>query len=252
MIFVIMIDSFILRCWESGYSGTIYTAAVVVALLAQLVSLLCYSKDFGFTAKRAFLIFILVYPFLFFWMYFITWAEYGFEGWGVKYMLRVYMWIPLFFIPYSKLLKIPYGKLCDYFAPGLALSSLFGHIACPIAGCCYGYPCSWGIYNPVLHDRRFPIQWIECLASLFIFIFLVIYLRKNNYDCRGKALAFFLIFFGAARFIGQFFRDNTKLFWGISELAVCAFFTFFSGFVLLLTVSRVSGNSNQDAERIKP
>ncbi|MDO4983513.1 MAG: prolipoprotein diacylglyceryl transferase [Eubacteriales bacterium] len=238
-----MIDFLILRCWEKGWSGAVYRGSIVIALLAQAVSLLIYAKAFGFSRRRAVTLFILIYPFLFFWMYFITWVEFGFTSWGTKFMLRVYMWIPLIFIPYSKLLKIPYGRLCDYFAPGLALSSLFGHIACPFSGCCYGYPCSWGIYNPVLRERLFPIQWIECAASLAIFIFLVIYLRKNGYDCRGRALALFLVLFGAARFIGQFFRDNTKLFLGISELAVCAFFTFAAGAAMLLIIRRCSSQT---------
>ena len=173
----------------------------------------------------------------FFCIYFITWVEYGFTSWGSNNIVRAYMWVPLLMLPFSKLLKIPYGKLCDFFSPSFALSFAVGHISCAFAGCCCGYPFNHGIYNPLLHERLFPIQWVECLGSFMIWAILMTYGKKKGYECRGKVMALFLILTGSTRFVFEFFRDNTKLFWGISELALWAFLAFAVGCVVMVIFS---------------
>jgi len=233
-----MISRCILYCYNHGLSNYIYNGCVNAGLIVQALSLILYRKAYGFTLKRAFQIYILIYPVLFVWMFFITWVEFGFSSWGSRNVLRLYMWVPLILLPYSRLLKIPHGVLADYFAPSLALTSVIGHAGCPFAGCCYGYPCRWGIYNPELHDRRFPIQWVECSVSLLIAIFLLWYAKKNKYNGSGKVNALFLILFGSTRFFLEFLRDNHKLFWGISELAVIAFLTFATGAVWMVFLCR--------------
>ena len=237
------INSIILNCWDHGYSSAIYSGGQYLALFIQFFSLVLYRKAYGFPFKRTVLIYVVTYPLLFLWIYLITWVEYGFTSWGSNNIVRVYMWVPLLMLPFSKLLKIPYGKLCDFFAPSFSLSFALGHISCVFAGCCCGYPCSWGIYNPLLHEKLFPIQWVECLGAFIIWLILLAYARKNGYDCRGKVLALFLILTGSTRFIFEFFRNNTKLFFGISELAIWAFLAFVTGCVMMLVICRCSKKS---------
>ena len=241
-----MISSLIASCWENGYSAVIYDSIQYLSLVSQIVFLILYRKAYGFSFKRAVLISVITYPILFFSMYFITWVENGFKGWGDNNIVRIYMWAPLLMLLFSKIFKVEFGRMCDYFAPSFALSHAIGHIGCPFAGCCHGYPCSWGIYNPVQHERLFPIQWIECLGALILCIYLVIYARKKGFECRGKVLALFLILYGSSRFIFEFFRDNTKLFWGISELAIWALLAFFTGCVMLLIILRREHQAKAD------
>lgn len=233
-----MINSLIINCWDKGYSSAIYNGIQFLSLFSQIVFLILYRKAYGFSFKRAVLIAVITYPFLFFMMYFITWAEYGFKGWGANNIVRIYMWAPLLMLPFAKLFKVPYGKLCDYFAPSFSLSHAIGHLACPFVGCCQGFPCSWGIYNPEYHIRLFPIQPLESLGALILWWYLIVYARKKGYECRGKVLALFLILYGLSRFVFEFFRDNTKLFWSISELAIWAFLAFVVGLVMLVIISR--------------
>ena len=235
-----MINSLILHCYENDYSSAIYMGFQYLGVLAQLGSLLLCRKAYGFSFKRALVLFFLIYPLLFFSIYFITWVEYGFTNWGANNTIRVYMWTPLMLLPYAKLLKIPHAKLCDYFAPTFTLAFGIGHIGCIFQGCCHGYPCSWGIYNPELHQRLFPIQLVESFVSLFVSYCLLRYARKKGYECRGKVMALFMILAGLSRFVLEFFRDNLKLFWGISELALWAFITFLTGCVMMLVISKSS------------
>lgn len=233
-----MINSLIVHCWENGSSYGIYFGIQILAVVVQILFLIFSRKAYGLSFKRAALISGITYPFLFLSMYIITWAEYGFTNWGANNVVRVYMWTPLLLLPFSKLFKVPHTKLWDYFAPSFALSQAVGHIGCPFEGCCYGYPCSWGIYNPILHERLFPIQWVECLGAFLLWWYLIVYARKKGYEGRGKVLALFLILYGLSRFVFEFFRDNTKLFWGISELAIWAFLAFVTGCMMLLIINR--------------
>lgn len=233
-----MIDSLILTCWENGSAPIIYDAIQYLSLVSQILFILLYGKAYGFSLRRSALIAVITYPILFFSMYFITWVENGFRGWGDNNIVRIYMWAPLLMLMFSKLFKAPYGKMCDYFAPSFALSHAIGHLACPFVGCCHGYPSRWGVYNPALHERQYPIQWIESLGALLLCLYLLFYARRKGYECRGKVLALFLILYGSTRFIFEYFRDNTKLFWGISELAIWAFFAFVTGCVMMIFINR--------------
>lgn len=238
-----MIDSLILSCADKGYSSTIYLCVKYSAIFVQLFCLLFTRKAYGFSIKKVLIIYILIYPILIFGIRVVTWVEYGFQHWSHMNTVRMFVWLPPLFLFYSKLLKIPYGRLADYFAPTFALAFGLVRIGCTFAGCDYGYPCSWGIYNPKLHERLFPLQPLEFICSVLVSVWLFRYAKKHGYECQGKVMALFLILAGFTRFIFEFFRDNTKLFWGISELAIWAFLAFVEGCVLMLVIKKREKNA---------
>lgn len=247
-----MLDSLIVDCWNNGYSHALYMGIQILAFFVQFLSLIFYRKAYGFSLKKAVLTYVVTYPFLFFSIYLITWIENGFINWGANNIVRAYMWAPLLLIPFAKLLRIPYGKICDFFAPSFALAFAVGHIGCIFDGCCYGYPSTWGIYNPMLHQTLFPIQLIECLGAFLVWGFLLLYAKKKNYECRGKVLAMFLILFGGGRFICEFFRYNDKLFWNISELAIWAFLALITGIIMMIIVSRPPKENHDKLSQKEP
>ncbi len=233
-----MLDSLILSCYENGYSTAIYNGLQYFAVFVQLFALILTRKAYGFSLKRTVVLFLLIYPFILFFIYFVTWVEFGFTNWGANNTIRVYVWLPLLMLGYSKLLKIPFGKLCDFFSPTFPLAFGVGHVGCIFAGCCHGYPFSHGIYNPDLHMRLFPTQPLECLVSLALGLILLRYARKRGYEGKGKVMALFLILAGSTRFLLEFLRDNTKLFLGISELAIWAFLAFAAGCVMMYIICK--------------
>jgi prolipoprotein diacylglyceryltransferase len=89
-------------------------------------------------------------------------------------------------------------------------------------GCCHGYPWEYGIYNHQLGYKTFPIQPIEALVAVGIVLFIWLREKKKGFKVDGEAYPLMLILFGYSRFFLEFARDNEKLIWGISSLAIHA------------------------------
>ena len=124
------------------------------------------------------------------------------------------------------------------------------HFGCIFEGCCYGYQWEHGIWNPALNDYRFPIQPIEALVAVAIAAITIVRIRSFGYSGKSKAYAMMLILFGSTRFVLEFFRDNQKLFLGISSLAIHAFVMFVLGlFFFFFPFDKFKKNkSDQEAE----
>jgi prolipoprotein diacylglyceryltransferase len=231
-----MINNFLRFCYEQGWSDDIYSGIVIFAFVAQMVFLIFYRKKYRITFLQSILTVVLVYPAAYFWMLVLTWIENGFQNWGANNIVRMYVYAPLICIAAAKLLKIPSGKMIDYLAPSMALQQVIGHSVCPFAGCCHGYECSWGIWNPTTDTYVFPNQWLECMVALIIVLYLLHLAKKGNYVGTGKVYAMFLLTFGGTRFLLEFLRDNDKLFLGISNLALHALFMVLVGTVWLMVL----------------
>lgn len=244
------LNQLILDCYDKGYSSAIYLGSHLIAFFLQLLFLILYRKRYGFTAKRAALVYLVTNSFVFLSIYVITWMELGFRGWGATHFIRIVMWMPLLLLPFAKLFKIEPGRFFDFFAPSYAISFPLGHIGCAFAGCCYGYPCDWGIYNPVLHKLLFPVQFVECLISLLIFFYLLYHARRHNYESKGKVLALFILLTGLGRVITEFLRDVERLFFNISDRCIWAFLAFVSGIVMLFVIR--SREKNFESEQNEP
>ena len=93
-----------------------------------------------------------------------------------------------------------------------------------------------GIYNPFYQDYRFPIQPIEALAAIAIVVYLFWRAKRRNYIPDGLEYPIMLILFGSTRFVFEFFRDNYKMIWGISNLAFHALFMFVVGVIWIIVV----------------
>ena len=231
-----MINNLIRYCYEKGWSDTIYTGGAMAAILFQFFFLIFYRKKYGFSLKQFIILFAISTPLQYFSMFFLAWVENGFQNWGANNIIRSFVYFPLFFALAAKAAKVPAGKVIDFAAPSQALNQAIGHFVCPVAGCCYGYACSWGIWNPILDRQVFPNQWLECLVALFVFIYLYRMAKRENYAGTGRVYAMFLVTFGGTRFLLEFLRDNDKLFFGISNLALHALFMVFVGTVWLIVL----------------
>ena len=214
-----------------------------------MLFLILYRKKYDIPLLKVIIGVVLIYFAGYFWMLVLTWIENGFKNWGSNNIVRVYVYMPLICMAVSKLLKEPGMKLSDFIAPSMALQQVIGHSVCPIAGCCQGYKCSWGFWNPVFDEIRFPIQWIECIVALAIVIWLVKQAKKENYGGSGKIYATLLVTFGYTRFILEFFRDNDKLILGISNLAFHALFMALVGTAWLMVLHEREKENKRKADR---
>ena len=155
------------------------------------------------------------------WMLFLYWADSGFKYWGGNNIVRVFWWLGVFVFPVTKLLKLDYWRSLDYVSPCLCINHGIAHFGCIFAGCCHGYACSWGLFSNDVGYRCFPTQSIEALIAL-IAAYIWYREKKKGYGKGVDGLSFpiMLMLFGYSRFFLEFLRDNDKLFWGISGLAL--------------------------------
>lgn len=92
------------------------------------------------------------------------------------------------------------------------LFHFFARIGCFLSGCCYGVESHIGFtYKHSLVElangvNRFPIQLVESLYNLLLFIFLYLLYKKDKF--KGKLIYLYLILYPIGRFIFEFFRGD--------------------------------------------
>lgn len=121
--------------------------------------------------------------------------------------------------------KLPFWKVADAFAPGVALGQAFGRQGCFAAGCCWGKPTElpWGvhfgeaghdytgvpIYGPDGSDLYLhPTQLYESFFMVAVFLFLYWLHRHKKFD--GQVLVAYGIIYAIFRFLIEFVRDDPR------------------------------------------
>ena len=121
--------------------------------------------------------------------------------------------------------KLPFWKVADAFAPGVALGQAFGRQGCFAAGCCWGKPTDlpWGvhfsklgneytgvpIYGPEGGDLHLhPTQLIESFTMVALFGLLFWLHRNKKFD--GQILIAYGILYAIFRFSIEFIRDDPR------------------------------------------
>jgi len=169
----------------------------------------------------------------------MLWLKYIITGEGGQNAVRIIVFIPLFIFIYSSLFKLDYKRMLDFGAAAPMISFGVGKYGCVFAECCHSWlEVDWGVYNGWIHKTLFPLQFCEATTAVLIAIWAMWYVRKKNYDTGAKAMAISYIVFGITRFGWEFLRDNEKLFWGISELALWALAAAIWGAIYLYKITK--------------
>jgi phosphatidylglycerol:prolipoprotein diacylglycerol transferase len=123
----------------------------------------------------------------------------------------------LFAIWYVRRQSLPLLGTMDCFAPGVALGHAIGRLGCFAAGCCWGKECHlpWAVTFHSQEAARVPIgiplhpaQLYESAANVVIFAVLCrLFLREHP---PGRIIAFYLMLYGCARFVVEFFRNHEQ------------------------------------------
>src|SRR3989440_1389035 len=121
--------------------------------------------------------------------------------------------------------KLPFWKVTDAFAPGVALGQAIGRQGCFAAGCCWGKPTTlpWGVHFSELGHtitgvpttdasgaplHLHPTQLYESFASLLLFLFLLWLHRRKRFT--GEVIAAYAVLYGLIRFLIEFVRDDPR------------------------------------------
>ena len=90
-------------------------------------------------------------------------------------------------------------------------------------GCCYGFPCDWGVYSRHTDANQFPVWWVESLFTLAILVFVIVRICRRGYTPDGKNLPYFLLLYGVCRFFSEMTRESTRehwIFWRFSDVHI--------------------------------
>jgi phosphatidylglycerol:prolipoprotein diacylglycerol transferase len=149
---------------------------------------------------------------------------------------------------YLKKRKIDFFKVADICSAPIALGIVFTRIGCFLSGCCFGSPtsCSLGVVFPAdspagyLFDGKplHPTQLYSSFYGLVILAALLLVERRRSVD--GSTFAFLCIFYGAARFIIDFFRyyEESAVLGGLTYNQIISIGLASLGIVLLIVLPR--------------
>lgn len=201
-------------------------------LASILVVLFCfwYIKKFRINSEKAFLLAFSIVPFAAS-AILITGR---FDSVGGFNWVRAVVFIPIAIYLLCSAVDMPFTRTLDFLAPCAALHHGIAHIFCIFAGCCHGYPSTFGIWNKDKQDYLFPVQLFESATSLLIFWFMVWYAKRKKYDVHGISYGQYLFLFGLTRTFWEFFRDNTPERWQISTFQYYSFAAFVLGSIWLI------------------
>lgn len=233
---------------EHHLNQVMYNAFIIAAVLVLLVFSLIHCQPYGLSWKKAMELVLPVCAIAIILAFVLHWVEHGFTNWGGKDVIRVFVWIPVIAYPLTRLLKIDWLRACDYLSPHLPVLQSVSKFGCLFTGCCKGYACSWGVYNPGLGQNVFPIQAVEALTSLIIAIVLCSRQKKQNYKVDGMSYPLMLILFGTCRFIEEFARNDEKIIFGLSRFALHAIFMVLIGVSVYCTLKEEQ-NQRQHGKR---
>lgn len=212
-----------------GWTGPLYYGFQVLAFICVFIMAVWYGKKLKIGTLKSIVTFAVVYPLTDLWKRVLFWIESGFQVFGGENIVRIFVYVPVIAYFVAVFLKIERKKMCDFLAPLVILSHAVGHIGCIFAGCCQGYPMSWGLYNIQTRTTHFPTQPLESLVAFAILWYVLYRTKKHNYEPDGLQYPIMLAWFGGTRFLLEFLRDNEKIFLNISSLAIHAFFAFVVG-----------------------
>ncbi len=221
---------------EQGHGQLFYNIFFASGFVAVFLFALLFGKKYRLPRWKALVFVVGVYTVSVIWMFVQCWIENGFKGWGGNNIVRTFVWVPLAVLLVGKIMNIEWSRGCDFVAPCVPLVQGVAHWGCLFVGCCHGYPCNWGIYNPLLEKNVFPMPVLEALTALVVVFLVCRYEKKRDYRPNGLAYPLMLMLFGYSRFLLEFGRDNEKLFLGISSLALHALFMALVGTVMYVTI----------------
>lgn len=155
---------------------------------------------------------------------------YGSELWffvengefGGRSFYGAVLFSPVVFFAVGRLLKIPYADAMDTVAPAGCLTLALVKLQCLRDNCCIGKELYVDARYMVV---RFPSQQVEMAAfGIIALILLAISASRKN---RGTVFCWFMILYGAARFVLDFYRDiKAPFLFGLSAgsfWSACAF-----------------------------
>lgn len=113
--------------------------------------------------------------------------------------------------------KLTLSVYADMLATAIPLFHSFARVGCFLGGCCYGVESEFGFTAhgntlvPAVNDvSRFPVQLLEALLNLILFLVLYLAYKRSlsNKVLKGKLIFIYLISYSVIRFLDEFLRGD--------------------------------------------
>ena len=260
---------------HNGTGQDLYNLTGTICTALMWIAILWYVWRQRINPIKGIVIAYLVRFFMGYAQHLLTWYQRDFDlkrymGTGnIGYALIL---IPLFCWLCDWAFNVQHGTSGELAAVSTMAWHWVGRSGCTFTGCCYGIPCSWGIYSDGPDANTFPVCWVESLLSLGILIFLLVRIFRRGYvqnptisryrffnwfyskqrePDNGRALPYTLLIYGTGRFFTEFLRyqpEDKMLFGFLSEFSVMALIMALIGGALLYCNVRKAKAAQAPAE----
>lgn len=221
----------------------VYPSMIVLSLIVNVIVVLIISRKFKYTVDELISMLVMenigiigggiLYTYIFS-------KELGFSSLGgvIGGLIMLYL--------YSLLVKKDYKYMLILFMPSIPLMYAIGKIGCFVAGCCYGIPYD-GIGHIVYHSSEvallntnlFPIQIVETIIFLIIFIYIISRYYKKKFSI--KLIMIEIIVCGIAKFLLDFLRYEHTVKLITSNQIMCLLLVIFSSIYLIRLNKKIKG-----------
>ena len=221
----------------------VYPSMIVLSLIVNVIVVLIISRKFKYTVDELVSMLVMenigiigggiLYTYIFS-------KELGFSSLGgvIGGLIMLYL--------YSLLVKKDYKYMLILFMPSIPLMYAIGKIGCFVAGCCYGIPYD-GIGHIVYHSSEvallntnlFPIQIVETIIFLIIFIYIISRYYKNKFSI--KLIMIEIIICGISKFLLDFLRYEHTIKLITSNQIMCLLLVIFSSIYLIRLNKKIKG-----------
>lgn len=221
----------------------VYPTMIVLSLIVNVVIVLIISRKFKYNVDELVSMLVIdnigiigggiLYTYIFS-------KVFGFSSLGgvIGGLIMLYL--------YSLLVKKDYKYMLILFLPSIPLMYAIGKIGCFVAGCCYGIPYD-GIGHIVYHSSEvallntnlFPIQIVETIIFLIIFIYIISRYCKNKFSI--KLIMIEIIVCGIAKFLLDFLRYEHTVKLITSNQIMCLLLVIFSSIYLIRLNKKIKG-----------
>ncbi|MBR0161539.1 MAG: prolipoprotein diacylglyceryl transferase [Oscillospiraceae bacterium] len=132
-----------------------------------------------------------------------TWTGVSFYG--------AVLFAPVPMVLIGLLLRIRPADMLDLCAPAGCIALVFMKIQCKITGCCFGRILR---YEANGRPVRFPSQIVEMICGIVLLAVILQMIRSGKQ--RGTVFAWFMLLYGASRFVLNLLRDTSPFLIGLS------------------------------------
>ena len=221
----------------------VYPSMIVLSLIVNVIIVLIISRKFKYNVDELVSMLVIdnigiigggiLYTYIFS-------KGFGFSSLGgvIGGLIMLYL--------YSLLVKKDYKYMLILFMPSIPLMYAIGKIGCFVAGCCYGIPYD-GIGHIVYHSSEvallntnlFPIQIVETIIFLIIFIYVISRYYKNKFSI--KLIMIEIIICGISKFLLDFLRYEHTIKLITSNQIMCLLLVIFSSIYLIRLNKKIKG-----------